>query len=135
MMALPDVIQADNLQRLQRLGQLRYAKVNGLQVPTEEEMAIHIGDVYQGPLGATPAAAGQSTAGVAAAGASGPSKLAKAALLAATLGSGAAIPLAGSAVANWLNPPAPAAAAADPGAWQLQLVPSEPTAPTQPTAE
>lgn len=135
-MALPDVIHADNLQRLQRLGQQRYAKVNGLTLPTDDEMAIHIGDVYQGPASqgapapvdasspaATPAAQSPSAP-------SGLSKLARAGVLAATLGSGAAIPLGVNAVSSWLAKPAAQVAAPAPSGWQLQVVPPD-TPPTE----
>lgn len=132
LMALPDVIHADNLQRLQRLGQQRYAKVNGLDLPTDDEMAIHIGDVYQGPASQGAAAPVDASSPAAApatqppSAPSGLSKLARAGVLAATLGSGAAIPLGVNAVSDWLAKPAVQAAAAPaPSGWQLQVVPPD----------
>jgi hypothetical protein len=108
----------------------------------DDDMGIHVGDIVvnNGPADDPPSSSSpppatsptpSSTAPIAPA-SSGLSNLAKAGILAATLGSGASIPLAVNAVANWLKPSTSAASPADPGAWQLQLAPQEQPQPTQP---
>ena len=111
-----------------------------------DDMGIHVGDIVinnptppaaQGapptapPPSQPPAPAAPSVSPPAAAVATGLSNLAKAGILAATLGAGSALPLGVSAIANYFSgKPAPTVApAADPGGWQLQLVPSEAAAP------
>ena len=142
LIALPDVIQADNLQRLQRLGQQRYAKLHELKEPTEDEMGIHIGDIYNAPqttsqpakqdAPALAPAAQPAAAPIVSAAPAALSKLARAGVLAATLGSGAAIPLGASALLDWWNKPTPIVsgpATINPGGWQLRIAPPEQGAP------
>ncbi len=131
-----------NAQHVATLGDIAGAA----QSATGEDMGIHVGDIVVNnptpPPAATPAApAAVATAPVAPAAAApaavpaGLSTLAKAGIAAALLGSGAALPLAGSAIANWFKS-TPAAAAptatvpSDPGGWQLQVVPPDTTTAT-----
>ena len=118
-----------------------------------DDMGIHVGDIVinnstppasQGapatgsipPPSPAPVPPVQEPPAASGAAATGLSNLAKAGILAATLGAGSALPPGISAIANYFSGKAAPSVAAtpEPGAWQLQLVPPEPGSGETPLA-